>query len=526
MRRRPLSLPRMQWGDGSLKFQKAHTTAHHNHHWWRPCTPAPRQVTLALLKFARAAYLTPHGMPPAHSSSWLRHINNYLRSCVAVALPWAPDTSRLPAADAVAVNIMIADMQGTGLVWPDGGLWQLLLGLANAFERMLTEPELGRVVPAWVGLLKQLSDQRRAAGYSRQLAEVSRLEPELPQPLLTVEQLAYFCHRQLVVAAAESLRRGKQRPASAPPSVVPLPSPAALAHHAADSKARMLQLQPDGIRSHLEAVAIAEDEMELPPRQASNLAKLHQAAQHARRGLALARQQRSALGIMGAARLLLHAAAWQSDVARTREGIAVLQEGGAAMRRAQRLLPGDWTREALHQLDPAVRWWTTAADGMERKALGLPIGDMRLQLDACIVTEGPPSQECAGCGRYALSLRRCSRCKAVWYCRCGQGQGREGTAVIAPDALQGVPAHLPPGRPLTLLGRASSKRGQGEAISTVRWCDVELPSWEGLFRPAFAGAWAGPDGLSVCAGSVMAMNHCRHACSRACSRRACTTHPG
>ncbi len=93
------------------------------------------------------------------------------------------------------------------------------------------------------------------------------------------------------------------------------------------------------------------------------------------------------------------------------QALAVASEAEAATKRARRLLPASWV-EPMQPLLQAVQHMLAAASGRQ-----MPSGEALRQDVRAIMQGVRRAPNCAGCGKWAAGLRRCSRCKAVSYCR-------------------------------------------------------------------------------------------------------------
>jgi len=92
--------------------------------------------------------------------------------------------------------------------------------------------------------------------------------------------------------------------------------------------------------------------------------------------------------------------------------LATAGEAEAAAKRASRRLPARWV-QPLQPLLQAVQHALSAASGRQTPP-GAPAPDLSLEQ---VARQSMQANQCAGCERRAAGLRRCSRCKAVSYCR-------------------------------------------------------------------------------------------------------------
>lgn len=253
-----------------------------------------------------------------------------------------------------------------------------------------------------------------AALAQEQLAEVAvaAAAGDVPPaaPLPSLKQLAYVCHHSIAqmglallqMAAAERAAAASPQAAREAAAAQLMPVPNTTGQQAQDllaaalaSSEALLQLAPDSPKSWMLAGAAAQ----WASRDTLSLERLL-------RGAELAQAQRADVQFASCASkagaLASHAAA-SMPASLAARAAAVAAQVEPATKRAARLLPSRWV-----QHDAAERGPQPLRDRSSAAAAAEAFTSARASFHA---------GGCAGCGRRAVGLRRCGRCRNVFYCR-------------------------------------------------------------------------------------------------------------
>ncbi len=310
-----------------------------------------------------------------------------------------------------------------------------LVLLAHASGSCVSEsPELDLGTPGesferQLSALALLSQPDSARSVRRQLAEVAAAAAASVHPpaaaLPSLEQLHYGCHRTFVRTASNVF---------SDPLIGSLQMAAALLSlHAqmAGSCQALLALQPENPNSWL----LASNSSLVGGALDTSGEGQVLAVECLLRGAELAQQQRAdvAFSICACNAAIMVATRGHAVPANLAEqALAVASEAAAATKWARRLLPASWV-EPMQPLLQAVQHMLAAASGQH-----MPPGEAnRLDVRA-VMHEIEQAPNCAGCGKWAAGLRRCSRCKAVSYCRrvlAAPGCGAVPAALLLPACL-------------------------------------------------------------------------------------------
>ncbi|KAL4451946.1 hypothetical protein ABPG75_007608 [Micractinium tetrahymenae] len=367
----------------------------------QPDSPASqRQVLLAFLKVARAWYVAPG--QPIGGCNEAAHVAAYASGAgflaAAAAAAWAPLPQALPP---LAQAVMLAARPG-GLDFDEAPRAQQLASGAAAL----------------------LAERAQRAALQRQLADLCHSDHDGAAPLLlTLRQLRHVAAAAAAAAcltqalACQAARRMAPQLAAATGD-----NPAAFALGAAAAAGEALaaasgfiqeacRLEPDSLRSlflHAEVAQMDERTgLDCPRRWLA----LHRAAQ--RRGSAVW----AAYGAAHARMLTVQDRAGQpgSGGARSRHAAelrrldsaagAAQAEATASLRAVRRCLPSGWL-VAIDQAENSIARYQAGTFPSHLDFYSRMVDD----------TEGGSGEVCAGCKQLAIGLRRCARCKGIWYC--------------------------------------------------------------------------------------------------------------
>ncbi len=264
--------------------------------------------------------------------------------------------------------------------------------------------------------LRQLREQGSARSVRRQLAEVAAAAAAGPHPpavaLPSLEQLEFVCHRTFVRTAHQVLR---------PASVASLPVPTIRGTYwqMAVSSEAVLTLQPDNPTSWLYAgvalTRVGNGQVRTFERS------IVLSVERVLHGAELARRQGADVafamcacnaGLMAPTSPFGREIRYALPARLSARLLATAGEAEAAAKRASRRLPARWV-QPLQPLLQAVQHALSAASGRQTPP-GAPEPDLSLEQ---VARQSMQANQCAGCERRAAGLRRCSRCKAVSYCR-------------------------------------------------------------------------------------------------------------
>ena len=339
--------------------------------------PPVLQVLLAMAKIARVHYCCP-STPPNFWEA-MRHFGAYML---------------FKGGQAVCPAVELAEV-----------LWQYITALPGSdlegMQRMHT-------------LAERLADPARKRQLQRQLEQ-------LEEGLLTVEQLQYSC----CAHAIEFAHRVQDCPAG---------QLAELSAVAASSARVMRQLEPHNpASSHWEAEAIYITSNERSPKQSVECCL---------RAARLAQLQRSDYWtIYTTATAILLATNRPLEVGHSALAAALdlfEQTAEPALRRCKRLLPESWVlilqqRVALsrsllpgaHNQLRLLQQAGNSSSSSSRAAKRAVLATVTSQQPVLREQSAPAAMDrlrgrvsCDGCGRQAVGLRRCARCKQAQYCWC------------------------------------------------------------------------------------------------------------
>jgi hypothetical protein len=349
------------------------------------------QALLASAKFFRSEYSCPDH-PPQLRETW-RHIAAYTWGArVAVAILGGHDTGTF---DLTAVVFLYTHMLGGRLKRV-----QALQGFGAA-AGMLAAPDV----------------QQRV---QRQLEELAGGR-EAQQPVLTALQLQYHCYHAMNCSSRDLKQPLEEQ----------LPE---FRTAAASSAQALLKLEPNNPKSHAaeaDAWGIAAPSSQATKEQVECTLRLFR----------LAQQQRCDFWAVHAAATALTLAALEPlAVGRDTFGAALAayeQTAEAGMRRCKRLLPQAWAGQLELEMKLARPFLPRAAEqllllqqvggsrGNSRATTAAVLQSAVVQRAAGIQQIGPVMvdwldhySDCGGCGKRAMGLRRCARCRQAQYCRC------------------------------------------------------------------------------------------------------------
>ena len=257
--------------------------------------------------------------------------------------------------------------------------------------------------------LELLSEPGSARSVRRQLAEAATAAAGgCAAALPSLEQLLYVCHRTLARSGGFLLQA---------PQLASLPAVMPLCERVVASAEALIALQPDSPNSWLMASGAAVADVKLA---AAGQHHKVLAVERLLRGAELAQQQRGdvAFAICACNAVLMGAAAPVGGESHSvlpaslaARALAAAAEVEPAVKRASRLLPATWV-QPLQPMLQAVQRLLAANSGQQLAAAELK----RVSLSQ-VLHDTQQAIHCDGCGRWSAGLRRCSRCKAVFYCR-------------------------------------------------------------------------------------------------------------
>ena len=275
--------------------------------------------------------------------------------------------------------------------------------------------ELARVGSALqLQLQAMLASPTASAAIRRQLEQLSAEQPEGQLPFIWL-QLEGACQAALVHTAQEMIRSHAAWQAGAQPSIAEAARPVLQA--AIDAWRR---LEPGNLRTAgataVAALLCGGGVADLPP---------------LRRALQLAQQQRSPYWVVRcASAAAMAAAAVPCEAATLRAVVEDFSQAEPALRSCSRLLPQPWVTVLSLTHQGAI--FTLSL--LRSRLAALESGAARSPMDALVSTASRQQVErfmaasvqqaqaldsggkCAGCGKVAVGLRACARCRSVRYC--------------------------------------------------------------------------------------------------------------
>ena len=249
------------------------------------------------------------------------------------------------------------------------------------------------------------------------------------QPPFTLQQAQYVFHNWAVIAAIRVLRQAYPATDSPPSQQTAQQRPpgAAEAASALPSAAQaMMALEPQNLGTFHLAAMVAPGVGPVLPQ--------HAGLRHLLQGVRLAQAQRSEYWLVQLAGTTLIECAADISAAKLDEveaAAAAFQLAEAALARCKRLLPQPWVSSlqrgmaTYRNVLPAVNAQLAGLHA-EQSADQSAVASAAHRFDTMLTsacdwiseqaTQTDASLDCAGCGRTAVGLRACARCRAVRYC--------------------------------------------------------------------------------------------------------------
>ena len=359
----------------------------------RPALPATEATThrvlLAALRLVRMGYVSGDHRPPCHKI--LHHLDFYLmRGCGAAYPPLERCAAELGA---------LQQRNGGSAVGPY--LWMYAAVLIKHGDTHLEK----------AAALRQLGDALAAADLGSLDRQLGELEGGAPTPsssdvLITSRQLWWTCY---MLAYHYALTAS-------------LNSDTALAARMqAHCASKMMQLEPLNLSGLL-----AEATVKSQPTLATKLLRLLQVYKEAKRQ----RHQLRSFKISGGAVMIiggqLLASGGQPAISPStaRAAVEAFEEAEVSYLPIKRLLPALWVSGAaamatvVRQAMPEVLRFIAEPGTPQQQPSSNSRHAFTASMNAMVHTISQQSETCcAGCGKVAQGLRKCSRCRQAGYCR-------------------------------------------------------------------------------------------------------------